>query len=150
MTTSNDNDLATTETEQRGRLTETLDSARTRASDAYAVARDRTRAAYGSARERASDAFDSTREGIESNPVAAVVGGLAIGAVLAALLPSSRREAELIGDWGRKLNDKAKDAARSARQAGVDKLDEFGVSAVKEKLADIAGSAKKAVAGDND
>lgn len=147
MTTLNDNEVETRAQDERSRsaadrVRDTASTARAKASDAYSAALDRTRAAYGSARERASDAFENTRDGIEANPVAAVVGGLAIGAILAAVLPRSQRETETLGKLGERLNDSVRTAAKSAREAGVAKLDEFGVNAVKEKLAGIAGGNK--------
>lgn len=125
--TQNQDDLATLPDEERSplaaageRLRETASAARTRASEAYSTARDRT------------------SQGIDSNPVAALVGGLAIGAILAAVLPRTKREAEVLGDWGKRLTDGARDAARQAKKAGVDKLDEFGVGAAKDKLKELA------------
>jgi hypothetical protein len=103
-----------------------------RAADAYQTARERTSAAYATARERAGSAYESagrrTSEGIESNPVAAVVGGLALGAIVAALLPRTQREEQLLGSTGRRINDTARDAARAAREAGRQQLDELGLS----------------------
>jgi ElaB/YqjD/DUF883 family membrane-anchored ribosome-binding protein len=128
------------------RAGEALDSARTRASDAYSSARERTSAAYDSARERASRASERTAEGIDSNPGAAIIGGLAIGALLAAVLPKTQRESEMLGDVGRKINDTAKEAARAATEAGRSKLDEAGLNrdTAKQKLGDIAASAGEA------
>src|SRR5688572_4118714 len=69
------------------------------ARQAFESARERTAAAYATARERAGSAYETagrkTSQGIDSNPVAAVVGGLAIGALVAALLPRTSREDEL-------------------------------------------------------
>lgn len=67
-------------------------------------------------------------EGVEIFPVVALVGGLAVGAVLGALLPRTRQEEELLGTLGGAINDKAKEAALAARQAGEAKLDELGIS----------------------
>ena len=60
--------------------------------------------------------------------MAALVGGLAVGAVLGALLPRTRQEEELLVSIGGAINDRAKDAAQAAREAGKAKLDEFGLS----------------------
>jgi hypothetical protein len=102
------------------------------ARQAFESARERTAAAYATARERAGSAYETagrrTSEGIDSNPVAAVVGGLAIGAIVAALLPRTSREEELLGGVGRKINDSAREAARAAREAGKSQLDELGLS----------------------
>src|SRR5665213_871824 len=80
-----------------------------RAADAYQAARERTSAFYGSARDSARDAGRRTVEGIESNPMAVVVGGLALGVLIGALVPGSRRERELFGPVGRRITDTARE-----------------------------------------
>lgn len=81
---------------------------------------------------RASDAARMAGEkaagGVESYPVAALVGGLAIGAVLGALLPRTQQEDELLGSLGGAINDRARNAVAAAREAGQAKLDELGIS----------------------
>src|SRR5688572_3927543 len=87
----------------QSRFASATDKVRRSASDAYENARERTNAIYGSARQRASSAYDGTREAadrarrraadsFDANPMSAVIGGLAIGVVAAALLPRTRRE----------------------------------------------------------
>src|SRR5918997_4109521 len=102
------------------------------ARQAFESARERTAAAYATARERAGSPYETagrkTSQGIDSNPVAAVVGGLAIGAIVAALLPRTSREEELLGGVGRKINDSARQAANAAKEAGRGQLDELGLS----------------------
>ncbi|HEX2763665.1 MAG TPA: hypothetical protein VHM92_07455 [Allosphingosinicella sp.] len=131
----------------RGRLAtvgqgaaEAYESARERTSAAYAAARERASAAYGTAGRRAS-------EGIDANPVAAVVGGVALGAILAALLPRTRREEEVLGGVGRRINDTAREAARAAREASRQQLDELGLSrdGIKGRLDEFTGRAVGAV-----
>jgi ElaB/YqjD/DUF883 family membrane-anchored ribosome-binding protein len=156
MTTVTDNEQQSSATSQDGggrlssvkqRAAETLGSARTRASDAYSTARDRTSSAYDSARERASSATRATAEGIDANPGAALIGGLALGALAAVLLPKTRKEEELLGTYGRQINEKAKEAARAAKEAGQSKLDELGLNkdTAKQKLSEVANQAKDAV-----
>ena len=130
----------------RDKVREKASEARGRASDAYSSARERTNAAYGSARENASYARQRTADGIDANPAAALIGGLALGALVAALLPKTRREDEVLGDYGRRLNDRARDAARAARDAGTSKLDEMGLNkdAARQKLDELASSAGEA------
>jgi hypothetical protein len=129
------------------RVRDTATTARSRAGEAYGAARERTATAYGTARESASRATRKTADGIDSNPVGALVGGLAIGALLAAVLPRSRREQELLGDYGRRVTDTAREAARAAREAGTGKLDELGLNkdAAKQKLNELASNAGEAV-----
>ncbi|HYJ81908.1 MAG TPA: hypothetical protein VEW26_03570 [Allosphingosinicella sp.] len=121
------------------------------ARQAFESARERTSAAYATARERAGSAYETagrrTSEGIDSNPVAAVVGGLAIGALVAALLPRTSREDELLGSVGRKITDSAREAANAAKEAGRGQLDELGLSrdGLKSKLDEFTERAVGAV-----
>ena len=130
---------------------------RGKASDAYNAARERTSAAFGSASERAGRAAEKTSETIDTNPMMALAGGLALGAVLAALLPKTRKEEELLGDYGRKINETAREAARAAKEAGTGKLDELGynrdnikqkVDALRSDAAEIAAAAAQQIKGD--
>ena len=109
-----------------------VDGARTRASEAYGTARERTTALYGSARERASDVSRQTAERIETNPLAAVAGGLALGAVLGALLPRTEREVQALGDVGHKVTDVAREAANTAVETGRQQVNELTSSAVSK------------------
>ncbi|HEX8527030.1 MAG TPA: hypothetical protein VF689_08650, partial [Allosphingosinicella sp.] len=70
---------------------------RSRAGEAYEAARARTSNAFARARDRASRAASRTATEIEANPMAAIAGGLAVGALLAAVLPGTRREEKLLG-----------------------------------------------------
>lgn len=142
MTTETEND---TGTNRRGRVRETASSARNKASETYKSARERTSAAYGSARERAGRASQRTSETLESNPMGALFGGLALGALMAALLPKTRREEEVLGPYGRRINDRAREAARAAKEAGVSKLDELGYNRenAKQKAQSLRGDAKE-------
>ena len=149
MTTEIDND-----TDAR---TGRTDRIRNKASDAYSAARERTSSAYGSVSERAGQARQRASDGIDSNPVGALIGGLAIGAVLGFLLPKTRKEEELLGDYGRKINETAREAARAAKEAGTTRLDELGynrdnirgkVQSLKSDAAEIASAAAQRIKGD--
>jgi tRNA(Met) C34 N-acetyltransferase TmcA len=121
------------------------------ARQAFESARERTVAAYAAARDRAGSAYETAGrragDGIDANPVAAVVGGLAIGAIVAAMLPRTRREDELLGTVGRQINDSAREAARAAREAGKTQLDELGLSrdGIRGRLDEFTGRAVGAV-----
>ncbi|NNC71882.1 MAG: hypothetical protein HKN78_03295 [Sphingomonadaceae bacterium] len=97
-----------------------------KAEETYEAAAARTGEFYAGARERAGVAGERTAAAVKSNPIAAVVGGLGIGMLLGALLPRSRREAEMLGPYGSKITDRARDAANAARAVGEEKLDELG------------------------
>jgi hypothetical protein len=143
---------------RRARFTGATGKMRQSASDAYDAARNRTGALYGSARERASNAYEATRETaararrrtadeFDANPMAALVGGLAVGALAAVLLPRTRAETAALGGIGGQINDRARDAAKAAREAGREKLGEYGLSreAARQKLSELASSAGEAV-----
>ena len=63
------------------------------------------------------------------------------------MLPKTKREEELLGDVGRRLNDTAREAARAARDAGREQIDELGLSreGVRRKLDDFTDRAVGAV-----
>jgi hypothetical protein len=103
-------------------------------------------------RTRAIEAYDSARrkagDGIGEAPLLALAGGLAAGAVLAALIPASRKERELLGPVAGRIKDRAGSAANAAKEAGQARLDELGLSRDKgaETLRNIlegAGDAAK-------
>lgn len=141
-----DETLTTEKPGSKSRFTSATGSARTKASEAYRTARERTGSAYSSARNRASSATQRTSDAISANPVAAVVGGLAVGAAIAALLPKTQREVQALGATGARLTDKAREAAKSATDAGREKLDELGYAVVKEKIGAFVGGSKSSEA----
>lgn len=123
-----------------------LSAAGTRAAEAYQSARERTSAAYAAARETAGSVGQRTAESIDSAPMSAVFGGLALGAIAGALLPRTDREAQLLGPAGRRLNDTARDAVRSARDASREQLDGFtdrAVGALRSSATAAAESVRK-------
>ncbi|MEA2999361.1 MAG: hypothetical protein QOK17_1194 [Sphingomonadales bacterium] len=123
-----------------------LSAASSAASEAYRSARERTSAAYSAARERAGAVGQRTAESLDAAPMAAVIGGLALGAIAGALLPRTRREEELLGSVGRRINDGARDAVRAARDAGREQLDGFtdrAVSALRSSAGAAADSVRK-------
>ena len=126
----------------------TLASVRQSAADAYQTARERTSAAYASARETAASAGRRTADGIDGNPMAALVGGLALGAIAGALLPIARQERQLFGNVGRRINDTARQAALAARDAGKEQLDGFTDQALGAVRAS-ASAAADSVRGDD-
>ena len=85
-----------------------------------------------SARERAISSYENARDrasgSIEEAPLLALAGGLAAGALLAALLPVSRREQELLGPVAGRAKERAADAVSAAKEAGQQRLDELGLN----------------------
>lgn len=117
------------------------------AADAYQNARERTNAAYAVARERASQVGRRTADQVDANPMAALAGGIVLGALAAALLPRTRGEEKLLGSAGRRITDKAREASLAAREAGRQELDALGISreAARRKLDEFTGRAVSAV-----
>lgn len=108
-----------------------------------------------SPRERAVHAYDSARRktagGIDEAPLLALAGGLAAGAVLAVLLPVSRREKDVLGPVADRLKDRAGDAVEAAKEAGQARLDQLGLTRDKgsrtlRTILEGAGDAAKASA----
>ena len=105
---------------------------RGRAADAYRTARDKTYSAYETARSRAADVTRQAGDQLGTYPVAAVVGGLAIGALLGFLVPATRREREWLEPTGRRVTDAARTAAQRGIDAGKEQLEEIRDRATKK------------------
>ena len=106
--------------------------------------RQRAIDAYDSARDTASTAGRRAGETLDESPLIALGAGLAVGALIAAFLPTSRRERELLGPYGDRVSRAARDASEAARNAGSEKLRELGLT--PDTLADKATEAAKATA----
>lgn len=126
--------------------------------------------AYGSGKEKTETVIKAVREGsakvtgsaktktktngsLEKNPIAALVGGLAIGAIAAALLPKTKRESDMLGSASNKVRSSASAAAKAARDAGKEQLDALGLNSdaardqlrsVIDKIGQAAATASKA------
>ena len=85
-----------------------------------------------SARERAIDAYESAREQardqVGGSPLLALGGGLALGALVAALLPRSKAEERLMGKVGSRITTSARDAFDAAKEAGRERLTELNIT----------------------
>lgn len=104
------------------------DGLRDRAAHAYESAKTKASEAVEASRERAEDAARRTADAIETNPVSVLVGGLALGAIVAAVLPRSQREKELLAPIGKRVNATAVAALAAAKDAGRAELDNLGLS----------------------
>src|SRR4051812_11561231 len=91
--------------------------------DAYQRLAERVGNAYSTARERVGEATS----GLEPNPLALLVGGLAVGAIAGALIPTGTREREALEPIGGRIGDAARAALDAARSAGGDALSEAGL-----------------------
>lgn len=88
-----------------------------------------------SARQRAIEAYDSARERavdtLGEAPLLALAGGLAAGALIAALLPRTDAEARLVRPTARRVKDSARAAFDAARDTGTKRLDDLGINRSK-------------------
>jgi len=87
-------------------------------------ARQRAIDAYGGAGRRATGSLNQA-------PLIALAGGLAAGALIAALLPRTQSEARLVRPTARRVRDSARAAARAARDTGTERLNELGLTRQK-------------------
>ncbi|HET9353243.1 MAG TPA: hypothetical protein VFO32_04540 [Sphingomicrobium sp.] len=96
------------------------------------MARQQNSPSSPSTRERAIEAYESTRErareGVDGSPLLALGGGLALGALIAALLPKTSTEDRLLGSVGGRITDTARNAADAAKEAGREKLAELNIT----------------------
>ena len=85
-----------------------------------------------SARRRAIDAYDSARGSVTDTlaeaPLIALAGGLAAGALIAALLPRTETEDRMIRPTARRVRKSATAAIDAARTTGTQRLGEVGLS----------------------
>jgi ElaB/YqjD/DUF883 family membrane-anchored ribosome-binding protein len=153
-TTSTTNSGAGDDAGESGRLSgvkqtaaDAFETARERTSSAYQAARDAAGGAYDSVRDTARSAGRRTVDGVEANPLAAVVGGLALGVIAGALLPRTRQEEKVLGGAGRKVTDTARQAVEAAKDAGRQQIDELGLSkdGIQRKLGEFTDKAAGAV-----
>lgn len=91
-------------------------------------ARETATQALETARDKARDAAQQTAATLESNPVGVLVGGLALGALVAAVLPCSQRERDLLAPVGKRIALAATAAVTAAKDAGRQELDGLGLS----------------------
>lgn len=98
------------------------------------------------AKHAATDAAKRTADAIESNPLAIVAGGIAIGALVGALIPRSDKEKELLAPVGRSLSERARGAFQAAREAGNSELQNAGLSrdAAKDQVKSLFQGIAKA------
>ena len=91
-------------------------------------------------RDRFSDLGSTASSQIDSSPLIALGAGLALGAVLGAVIPASEKERELLGPYGRKLNDAGTGAIDRGRDMAKQKFDEMAGDKVREFLGSSGSS----------
>lgn len=104
-------------------------------------ARQRAIEAYEGARERASDTLGEA-------PLLALAGGIAAGALIAALLPRTKAEVRAVQPTARRVRNSARAAFDAAKGQGTRRLDELGLTrdkaeeTVRNLLEGVADAAK--------
>jgi len=99
-------------------------TAREAAHDAAERARDIAHDAAERARETAGDAGQWAKQQTSEHPASIVIIGVAIGAIIGAMLPGSRRENALLGSSRDSLSGKMKHGASQAIAAATASLEE--------------------------
>lgn len=85
----------------------------------------------------------NSKSGIESNPLALVAGGIALGVVIGALIPRPQKEKDLLAPVGKRIAEGATAAAAAAREAGKAEIDAIlpQRDAAKEHIGKVVESA---------
>ncbi|ODU21494.1 MAG: hypothetical protein ABS87_06605 [Sphingomonas sp. SCN 67-18] len=162
------NDLGESARRAAERAGEKLEEAKTQVYHGAAVAKDAVGSAYTTARTKADEAIAATRtkanstyratrsgaarisrqaaDGVEHNPLAVMIGGAALGALIGVLLPRSERETKALGSLGRKVNSTARAAAEAAKKAGKQQMDSLGLNkrAAQDQVASLVDKALSA------
>jgi len=118
---------------------EKIEAARGAAEAAIATGKAKAKATYSASRKRADKAYSTAQAGVkragtragkelDENPLAFLIGGIALGALIGSLLPRTQQETKALGPTGRKINKAASNAAKAAKTAGKKKLDSLGIS----------------------
>lgn len=103
--------------------------------------RQRAIDAYSGARDRVTDTFGEA-------PLIALAGGLAAGALIAALLPRTEAETRAVGPTARRMKSSARAAFNAAKDTGVERLGDLGLSrdraedTIRSLFKDVTDAAK--------
>jgi hypothetical protein len=81
---------------------------------------------------RFSNLSQSASDQIDNSPLIALGAGVALGAVLGAVLPASRKERELLQPLGAKLNTAGTGAIERGREMAKQRFDEMAGDKVRE------------------
>jgi len=126
------------------KFTDTVSDATAGAKKGLTNLKDKTAARASAAKTRAKVKTD---ESIDENPLAILLGGIAIGAIVGALLPRTERETKVLGKVGKKLNKKARKMTDAAKAAGKEQIDNLGLNgdAMRAQFRELVSKAAVAV-----
>ncbi len=104
------------------------------------------RSVRDTAKTRVDDAVQSTAHALDENPFGALAGAIAAGAVIAAMLPATRRELEMLGPLSERLRNTLVDAFDAAKTAGATELTAAGLTmaAASDGVGGMVGKIVKA------
>src|SRR3954471_8904845 len=98
------------------------------------------------------EAYDNDRGGLTDTlseaPLIALAGGLAAGALIAALLPRTQTETRAVRPTARRIRQSAQAALQAAKDTGTQRLDDLGLSrdraedTIRSLLSDVTEAAK--------
>jgi hypothetical protein len=118
-----------------------------------ATARQRAIDAYDRARNNVAEAGRSAAGTLSEAPLIALAGGIAAGALIAALLPRTETEDRWVRPTARRVRKSASAAVDAARTTGSQRLGEVGLSRDKgeetirsllDRVTDVAKATAKA------
>jgi len=101
----------------RDTVTDVADAAKGKAAELADSTRERTSYVADAARRKAHAAQQQTRDLLRDSPLVAGLAAIALGAIVAAVIPETDKENELLGETRDRLLDQTKDLARE----GLDK-----------------------------
>lgn len=101
----------------------------------------KSRAGYGNAQGRVQGAWATMKQEAQDKPFVALLGAAAVGAGVGWLIPSGRREKEMMAEVAHKVSDAARDAANTAVEVGRQQVDGLTQTA----LASVGGAVVNAV-----
>ena len=100
----------------------------TQTSSATTTSRQRAIEAYESARGSVTDAGRQAVDTLTEAPLLALAGGLAAGALIAALLPRTETEDRLVEPRARRVRRSVEAATNAARETGSQRLGDLGLN----------------------
>jgi hypothetical protein len=99
------------------------------------------------------EAYDNDRGGLTDTlseaPLIALAGGLAAGALIAALLPRTQAETRAVRPTARRIKQSARAAYDAAKDTGAQRLDELGLNreraeeTIRSLLGDVSEAARE-------
>ncbi|VAW03238.1 hypothetical protein MNBD_ALPHA04-94 [hydrothermal vent metagenome] len=110
------------------------------------IVTERAAATTAATKEAARNAAEKSSETIAKNPFTVVAGGIALGALVAALLPKSKVEQKYVSGAGKKITGTAKTAFEAAKETGQEQIESLGLNSdsLREQFKDLFGKAIEA------